>query len=89
MLDMTDDKGPDEKLLTVASHDPRWRDLHRLEDVPDHLQQEILHFFQTYKDLERKFVEVRGWSGRDEAMRVLEEARARWPGHTEPEPWPR
>ena len=89
MLDMTDDKGPDEKLLTVASHDPRWRDLHRLEDVPDHLQQEILHFFQTYKDLERKFVEVRGWSGRDEAMRVLDEARARWPGHTEPEPWPR
>ena len=69
--------------------DPRWRDLHRLEDVPDNLQQEILHFFQTYKDLERKFVEVRGWSGRDEAMRVLDEARARWPGHTEPEPWPR
>jgi inorganic pyrophosphatase len=29
------------------------------------------HFFATYKDLERKFVEVRGWRGRDDAMRVL------------------
>ncbi|MEX2563236.1 MAG: inorganic diphosphatase, partial [Nitriliruptoraceae bacterium] len=26
MLDMSDDKGPDEKILTVADHDPRWRD---------------------------------------------------------------
>jgi inorganic pyrophosphatase len=89
MLDMTDDKGPDEKLLTVASDDPRWRDLHRLEDVPDHLKQEILHFFATYKDLERKFVEVRGWHGREEAMQILHEAHARWPGHTDPESWPR
>jgi inorganic pyrophosphatase len=89
MLDMTDDKGPDEKLLTVASNDPRWRDLHTLDDVPDHLRQEIQHFFATYKDLERKFVEVRGWRERDDAMRVLEEARARYRGHTATEPWPR
>lgn len=89
MLDMSDDKGPDEKLLTVASHDPRWRDLHTIDDVPDHLIQEISHFFSTYKDLERKFVEVRGWCGRDDAMRVLEEAQARYPGYHDPEAWPR
>jgi inorganic pyrophosphatase len=88
MLDMTDDKGPDEKLLTVASQDPRWRDLHSLDDVPDHLRQEISHFFATYKDLERKFVEVRGWKGQDEALKVLRESRERWPGPVTPEPWP-
>jgi inorganic pyrophosphatase len=88
MLDMTDDKGPDEKLLTVASQDPRWRDLHSLDDVPDHLRQEISHFFATYKDLERKFVEVRGWKGQDEALQVLREARERWPGPVAPQPWP-
>jgi hypothetical protein len=32
---------------------------------------------------------VRGWRGRDEAMRVLEEASARFPGPTTPVPWPR
>jgi inorganic pyrophosphatase len=89
MLDMTDDKGPDEKLLTVASHDPRWQGLHTLEDVPDHLKQEIGHFFATYKDLERKFVEVRGWRGREDALRVLAESRERWPGPVAPEAWPR
>ncbi len=89
MLDMTDDKGPDEKLLTVASHDPRWRHLHTIDDVPDHLRHEIQHFFATYKDLEAKFVEVRGWRGRDEAMQVLEDSRARFPGPTDPAPWPR
>jgi inorganic pyrophosphatase len=88
MLDMTDDKGPDEKLLTVASHDPRWRDLHSLDDVPDHLRQEISHFFATYNDLERKFVEVRGWRGRDDAMQVLRESRERWSGPTAPTAWP-
>jgi len=86
---MSDDKGPDEKLLTVASHDPRWQDLHTLEDVPDHLLQEISHFFATYKDLERKFVEVRGWRGRDETMRLLDEARERWPGPSPTVEWPR
>ena len=89
MLDMSDDMGPDEKLLTVASHDPRWRHLHTLDDVPAHLQHEILHFFETYKDLERKFVEVRGWRGREDAMKVLEESRARFPGAVTPQPWPR
>jgi inorganic pyrophosphatase len=34
MLDMSDDKGPDEKILTVADHDPRWANLRFLNDVP-------------------------------------------------------
>jgi inorganic pyrophosphatase len=77
MLDMSDDKGPDEKLLTVADHDPRWQDLHDLADVPSHLRDEIAHFFGIYKDLERKLVEVRGWRGREEALTTLAEARVR------------
>ncbi|MFP4636580.1 MAG: inorganic diphosphatase, partial [Nitriliruptoraceae bacterium] len=60
MLDMHDDKGPDEKILTVADHDPRWRGLRTLDDVPDHLLDEIAHFFAIYKDLEQKLVEIHG-----------------------------
>lgn len=77
MLDMADDKGPDEKLLTVADHDPRWEDLHELEDVPGHLRDEIAHFFSIYKDLEQKLVEVRGWRGRTAALAALAAARER------------
>ncbi len=80
MLDMRDDKGPDEKILTVADHDPRWRSLNELDDVPSHLLDEIAHFFGIYKDLERKLVEVHGWRGREVALRTIDEARQRWSG---------
>ncbi|MEY3019076.1 MAG: hypothetical protein RLZZ272_60 [Actinomycetota bacterium] len=77
VLDMSDDKGPDEKLLTVADHDPRWLGLNELSDVPAHLLDEIAHFFGIYKDLEQKLVEVRGWRERTVALDVLAEARER------------
>jgi inorganic pyrophosphatase len=80
MLDMSDDKGPDEKILTVANMDPRWKNLRFLHDVPSHLLDEIAHFFSIYKDLEQKLVDVRGWRERDEALRTIAEARERYEG---------
>ena len=77
MLDMTDDKGPDEKVLCVPDHDPRWQHLHDLDDVPQHLLDEIAHFFSIYKDLERKRVDIHGWEDRRAALRTLDEARDR------------
>ena len=77
MLDMSDDKGPDEKILCVPDTDPRWRHLTDLADVPTHLLDEIAHFFSIYKDLERKSVEVRGWLDRQAALTTVEEARVR------------
>jgi inorganic pyrophosphatase len=89
MLDMSDDKGDDEKILAVADHDPRWRDLNDLSDVPKHLLDEIAHFFAIYKDLEQKRVDIRGWRERDEAERVIAEARDRYEGPAETVPYPR
>lgn len=77
MLDMTDDKGPDEKILGVPETDPRWRHIDALADVPDHLLDEIAHFFGIYKDLERKIVDVHGWRERDEALGTIADCRAR------------
>jgi inorganic pyrophosphatase len=88
MLDMSDDKGPDEKILTVADHDPRWRHLRFLNDVPQHLLDEISHFFSIYKDLEQKLVDVRGWRSREEALKVIAEAHERYPGPMETRPYP-
>ena len=83
MLDMSDDKGPDEKILAVADNDPRWQDLRELQDVPKHLLDEIAHFFEIYKDLEQKLVDVRGWGDRAAALQVIAEARERFPGPSE------
>ena len=72
---MSDERGPDAKLLGVASHDIRKNRIRDLEDVPRHLLNEIGHFFDIYKELEPgKSTDVRGWMDRAEAERVIKEA---------------
>lgn len=78
VLLMADDKGKDEKLLAVPTEDPRFKDVHTLQDVPAHKLKEISHFFQVYKDLENKKVEIEGWQGVDVAARLLDECKARY-----------
>ncbi|GAX91571.1 inorganic diphosphatase [Effusibacillus lacus] len=78
VLLMTDDKGKDEKLLAVPTEDPRFKEVHSLDDVAPHVLKEIAHFFQVYKDLENKKVTIDGWQGADVAARLLEECKARY-----------
>ncbi|MBW3658095.1 MAG: inorganic diphosphatase [Actinobacteria bacterium] len=80
MLDMTDDKGPDEKILCVPDSDPRWQHVQELENVPKHMLDEISHFFGIYKDLEQKKVEVHGWRDRAKAFEVVASSRERYEG---------
>ncbi len=49
---MSDEAGPDAKLITVLEHDPNWDQVDDLDGVPEHLLNEIEHFFSIYKDLE-------------------------------------
>ena len=56
---MADEKGPDEKLICVPISDPIWNQLNDLSEMNPHLKEEIEHFFQVYKDLEQKKVDVR------------------------------
>jgi inorganic pyrophosphatase len=57
---MADDKGQDEKVICVPVSDPIWNSLNDLSDMNPHLLKEIEHFFQVYKDLENKTVDVGG-----------------------------
>lgn len=77
---MEDEKGPDEKLLCVPVSDPQWNHVESLDDVPPHLLREIEHFFNVYKDLEEKFVEVEGWEGKKTARKLLRQAIDRYDG---------
>lgn len=69
---MADDKGPDEKVLCVPVSDPIWNKLENLSDMNPHLLKEIEHFFQVYKDLENKRVDVEGWGDVNEAYDIIE-----------------
>ena len=74
---MTDEKGPDEKVICVPLKDTAWMRVHDIHDIPPEFRDEIEHFFQVYKDLEEKKVETRGYGNRDEAAQIVEEARER------------
>ena len=70
-LEMRDEKGFDFKVLCVALGDAHQQHIERLEQVRPHRLVEIEHFFQTYKALEDKTVEVVGWREHERALEVL------------------
>jgi inorganic pyrophosphatase len=74
---MTDEKGPDEKIICVPLKDPLWSAIGDVHDIPPALRDELEHFFQVYKDLEAGKTETRGYGNRAEAMHFIEEARRR------------
>ena len=76
VLHMTDEHGPDPKLLCVAVSDPTMGTLTDLHQVPQHLLDEIAHFFIVYKQLEpRAHVETAGWGDAAAAHAVVTACR--------------
>jgi inorganic pyrophosphatase len=73
MFRMTDEKGPDDKVLAVPAHDPRLEHLRDIHHVPEFDRLEIQHFFEVYKELEPgKSVDGAAWVGRAEAEAEIE-----------------
>ena len=75
---MTDEKGPDEKVILVPLKDPAWMRVHDIHDIPPEYRDEIEHFFDTYKTLEDKTVEVLGWRDHSRALEILRADREAW-----------
>ena len=75
---MTDEKGPDAKVLCVPVSDPNWDKIRELDDVNPHLIREIEHFFQVYKDLEKKKVGIEGWEDKAYAVKTILESKERF-----------
>ncbi len=72
---MRDEKGEDDKIVCVPTHDPGWNTARTLDDIPGQLQREITHFFSVYKQLEGKTVQVEGWRPLEEALAVIEDGK--------------
>ena len=80
VLIMEDEKGQDEKVLSVPVDDlhPFYTNVGSYRNLPKILLEQIAHFFNHYKDLEEgKWVEIKRWGDPDEACRMIEEAIVR------------
>ena len=75
---MTDEKGPDEKIICVPISDPIWNNKNDISDLNPHRLKEIEHFFQVYKDLEKKKVDVGGWGNAEEARQIYNDCVERY-----------
>lgn len=75
VLSMSDEKGPDEKVLCVCTKDPRYSNWTSLNDLNEHIRLEIVHFFEIYKTLEEKTVTVHGWKDIDFAHEIIRNYR--------------
>jgi inorganic pyrophosphatase len=78
VLDMLDGEDVDHKILAVPNRDPRYASIQALPDLDRHVQREIEHFFEIYKDLEGHRMQTRGWRDIEEAHAVIEESRQRY-----------
>ncbi len=73
MLEMIDGGDRDEKLLCVPAEDPRYAQYTSLANVEQHRLDEIAEFFDSYKNLEKKEVEILGWKDVEAVLPLIEE----------------
>lgn len=71
---MRDEKGEDEKIISIPVADPRYSEMKTLEDMRPHYLREVEHFFSIYKDLEGKPVNIHGWEGKEAAHEIILES---------------
>lgn len=74
VMRMIDGGEGDDKIIAVPVEDPRWEDVQELEDINKHTTKEIRHFFETYKQIEKKEVEISGFEGKDAAIEAVEKS---------------
>lgn len=74
---MIDGGDADFKVLAVQEKNPRFEKIKDIADIEawnPHLLKEVSHFFQTYKDLQRKKVEILGWDNAQAAKAEIVKA---------------
>ena len=82
-LIMEDEAGQDEKVVAVPAEDlhPFYQSVRSYQDLPGMVSEQIAHFFQHYKDLEKgKWVTIVRWVGPEEAAELIREAIQRAEG---------
>lgn len=74
VLNMSDEAGMDAKLVAVPHEklSKEYGHIQDVNDIPQLLRDQIEHFFENYKTLEKgKWVKVEGWANAEEAKKAI------------------
>jgi len=75
ILNMVDNEEADQKVVAVPNRNPRYDQVHTMDQIFPHVRREIEHFFTIYKELEGKKTQMRGWGRPKEAHEVIVKSR--------------
>lgn len=81
MLNMVDSEESDQKIIAVPTRNPRYDQIHTMDQVFPHVRRELEHFFSIYKELEGRVATTQGWGGPREARRCILDSRQRYLEH--------
>ena len=74
LINMIDGGDRDDKVVGVPIDDPRWDGVKDVEDINKHTLRELKHFFETYKGLQDKVVEVSGVGTAEDARQAFQKS---------------
>lgn len=78
VLNMVDNEVNDQKIIAVPTRNPRYDQIHTLDQIFAHVRREIEHFFTIYKELEGRTTRMEGWGDPREARRVIQDSRKKY-----------
>ena len=73
-ISMLDGGKNDEKIIAIPFSDPTYNDYKDISELPDHIFNEMAHFFTVYKALEGKDAVAGDVNGREAAVDVIRKA---------------
>jgi len=74
VISMIDNGHSDEKIIAIPFSDPTYNQYTDMDKLPNHIFDEMRHFFKVYKNLENKETAVNEIQNRDEAIKVIARA---------------
>ena len=73
-MQMIDSGEADDKIIAVAAQDPSVNYIRDIDELPKHFFNELKNYFEQYKVLENKQVEIKEFQNKSTAFEVINEA---------------
>jgi inorganic pyrophosphatase len=73
-MQMIDSGEEDDKIIAVATDDPSVNHITSIEELPKHFFSELKNYFEQYKVLENKQVQIEDFQDKDVAYRIVKES---------------
>jgi len=80
LIEVESETGPDTKIVAVPEAEPRLREIREIDDLANHVKDEIANFYDTWKSLEdkTKWTRFKSWQSAEEAESAIRRAHERF-----------